>query len=295
MSTKRRMLRNDGRNTGYDESNILSMYLKEINQIPLLTEEEELDLAIRAKAGDEFARKRMIESNLRFVVNVSKKYQNQGLSLSDLINEGNIGLMTALDKFDPDKGYRFISYAVWWIRQSVMKAINEKSRAVRLPLNRTNELLQIKKAERILMKELNTEDPSVEEISELAGLDPALVKDLMAISRELVSLDAPVVGDGSSLSSIGDFIEDDSISPEDSLLDVALQADVDKILEFSLNEREREIIELRYGLNGKFPMSLKEIGELYNLTKERIRQIEKKALERLQAPEVTKYVEAYIA
>lgn len=295
MSTKRRMLRNDGRNTGYDESNILSMYLKEINQIPLLTEEEELDLAIRAKAGDEFARKRMIESNLRFVVNVSKKYQNQGLSLSDLINEGNIGLMTALDKFDPDKGYRFISYAVWWIRQSVMKAINEKSRAVRLPLNRTNELLQIKKAERILMKELNTEDPSVEEIGELAGLDPALVKDLMAISRELVSLDAPVVGDGSSLSSIGDFIEDDSISPEDSLLDVALQADVDKILEFSLNEREREIIELRYGLNGKFPMSLKEIGELYNLTKERIRQIEKKALERLQAPEVTKYVEAYIA
>lgn len=295
MSTKRRMLRNDGRNTGYDESNILSMYLKEINQIPLLTEEEELDLAIRAKAGDEFARKRMIESNLRFVVNVSKKYQNQGLSLSDLINEGNIGLMTALDKFDPDQGYRFISYAVWWIRQSVMKAINEKSRAVRLPLNRTNELLQIKKAERILMKELNTEDPSVEEIGELAGLDPALVKDLMAISRELVSLDAPVVGDGSSLSSIGDFIEDDSISPEDSLLDVALQADVDKILEFSLNEREREIIELRYGLNGKFPMSLKEIGELYNLTKERIRQIEKKALERLQAPEVTKYVEAYIA
>lgn len=295
MSTKRRMLRNDGRNTGYDESNILSMYLKEINQIPLLTEEEELDLAIRAKAGDEFARKRIIESNLRFVVNVSKKYQNQGLSLSDLINEGNIGLMTALDKFDPDQGYRFISYAVWWIRQSVMKAINEKSRAVRLPLNRTNELLQIKKAERILMKELNTEDPSVEEIGELAGLDPALVKDLMAISRELVSLDAPVVGDGSSLSSIGDFIEDDSISPEDSLLDVALQADVDKILEFSLNEREREIIELRYGLNGKFPMSLKEIGELYNLTKERIRQIEKKALERLQAPEVTKYVEAYIA
>ena len=126
MSTKRRMLRNDGKNTGYDESNILSIYLKEINRIPLLTEEEELDLAIRAKAGDEFARNRMIESNLRFVVNVSKKYQNQGLPLSDLINEGNIGLMTALDKFDPDKGYRFISYAVWWIRQSVMKAINEK-------------------------------------------------------------------------------------------------------------------------------------------------------------------------
>ena len=242
------MLRNDGKNTGYDESNILSIYLKEINRIPLLTEEEELDLAIRAKAGDEFARKRMIESNLRFVVNVSKKYQNQGLPLSDLINEGNIGLMTALEKFDPDKGYRFISYAVWWIRQSVMKAINEKGRAVRLPLNRTNELLQIKKAERTLMKELSTEDPTAEEIGELTGFDPALVEDLLSISRELVSLDAPMLGDGSSLSSIGDFIEDDSVSPEDSLIDVALQEDVGKILESTLNEREREIIELRFGL-----------------------------------------------
>ena len=295
MSTKRRMLKNNGRNSGYDESNILSIYLKEINRIPLLTEGEELDLAIRAKAGDEFARKRMIESNLRFVVNVSKKYRNQGLPLSDLINEGNIGLMTALDKFDPDKGYRFISYAVWWIRQSVLKAINEKSRAVRLPLNRTNELLQIKKAERTLMKELSTEDPTAEEIGELTGLDPALVEDLLSISRELVSLDAPVLSDGSSLSSIGDFIEDDSISPEDSLIDAALQEDIEKILESALNEREREIIELRFGLNGRFPMSLKEIGELYNLTKERIRQIEKKALDRLKAPEVSKYVEAYIA
>jgi RNA polymerase primary sigma factor len=289
------MLKNNGRNSGYDESNILSIYLKEINRIPLLTEEEELDLAIRAKAGDEFARKRMIESNLRFVVNVSKKYRNQGLPLSDLINEGNIGLMTALDKFDPDKGYRFISYAVWWIRQSVLKAINEKSRAVRLPLNRTNELLQIKKAERTLMKELSTEDPTAEEIGELTGLDPALVEDLLSISRELVSLDAPVLSDGSSLSSIGDFIEDDSISPEDSLIDAALQEDIEKILESALNEREREIIELRFGLNGRFPMSLKEIGELYNLTKERICQIEKKALDRLKAPEVSKYVEAYIA
>lgn len=289
------MLRNDGKNTGYDESNILSLYLKEINRIPLLTEEEELDLAIRAKAGDESARKQMIESNLRFVVNVSKKYQNQGLPLSDLINEGNIGLMTALDKFDPDKGYRFISYAVWWIRQSVLKAINEKSRAVRLPLNRTNELLQIKKAERTLMKELSTEDPTAEEIGELTGLDPALVEDLLSISRELVSLDAPVLSDGSSLSSIGDFVEDDSLSPEDSLINVALQEDIGKILENTLNEREREIIELRFGLNGRFPMSLKEIGKLYNLTKERIRQIEKKALDRLKAPEVSKYVEAYIA
>ena len=153
MKTKRAMLTNNDASYAYDDANILSMYLKEINRIPLLTPEEELPLAKRAQKGDEFARKRMIEANLRFVVNVAKKYQNQGMPLIDLINEGNIGLMTALDKFDPDKGYHFISYAVWWIRQSVMKAINEKSRAVRLPLNRTNELLQIQKAQRSLMKD----------------------------------------------------------------------------------------------------------------------------------------------
>jgi RNA polymerase primary sigma factor len=141
MKTKRAMLNNNEDSYAYDDANILSMYLKEINRIPLLSAEEEFALAKRVQKGDEFARKRMIESNLRFVVNVAKKYQNQGIPLVDLINEGNIGLMTALDKFDPDKGYHFISYAVWWIRQSVMKAINEKSRAVRLPLNRTNELM----------------------------------------------------------------------------------------------------------------------------------------------------------
>jgi RNA polymerase primary sigma factor len=292
MSAKPRML-NHKSEYSYDDANILSIYLKEINRIPLLTEEEELSLAIRSRDGDEFARQRMIESNLRFVVNVAKKYQNQGLPLIDLINEGNIGLMTALEKFDPDKGYRFISYAVWWIRQAVLKAINEKSRAVRLPLNRTNELLQMKKAQRALMKELETEEPSAEEIGELAGFDADHVNDLLAISRDLVSLDAPVFNDGSA-SSIADFIEDDRQSPEDSLLDVALKEDIRRLLD-SLSEREREVIEMRFGLEGKSPMSLKEIGEIFNLTKERIRQIEKRALERLKSSEANKYVESYIA
>lgn len=276
MKTKRAMLTNNDASYAYDDANILSMYLKEINRIPLLTPEEELSLAKRAQKGDEFARKRMIEANLRFVVNVAKKYQNQGMPLIDLINEGNIGLMTALGKFDPDKGYHFISYAVWWIRQSVMKAINEKSRAVRLPLNRTNELLQIQKAQRSLMKDLSTDDPTMEDIGTLTGFEPEHVSNLLSISRDLISLDAPVFNDGST-SNIGDFIEDESQNPEQSLMDASLKEDVRSLLA-TLSDKEREIIELRFGLEGKTPMSLKEIGELYNLTKERIRQIEKKPL-----------------
>ncbi|NCC63262.1 MAG: RNA polymerase sigma factor RpoD/SigA [Spirochaetia bacterium] len=293
MNKNHQMLQNKEQSYAYDDANILSMYLKEINRIPLMTPEQELETAIRAQKGDELARKKMIESNLRFVVNVAKKYQNQGLPLVDLINEGNIGLMTALDKFDPDKGYHFISYAVWWIRQAIMKAINEKSRAVRLPLNRTNELLQIQKAQKSLMKDLSTEDPSMEEIGFLTGFSPEHVSDLLSISREMVSLDAPVFNDGST-SNIGDFIEDDTQNPENSLLQNAVKEDVRNLLS-SLSDKEREILEFRFGLEGKNPMSLKEIGELYNLTKERIRQIEKKALERLRHPSKTKMVESYIA
>lgn len=266
--SKRSQMLNQESEYSYDDANIMSIYLKEINRIALLTEEEELDLAIKSRDGDELARRRMVESNLRFVVNVAKKYQNQGLPLIDLINEGNIGLMIALDKFDPDRGYRFISYAVWWIRQSIMKAINEKGRAVRLPLNRTNELLQMQKAQRSLMKDLETEDPTAEQIGQLAGYDSDHVESLLAISRDLVSLDAPLFGDGST-SSVADFIEDGSQGPEEALLDSALKDDVRRLLS-TLSEREREIIELRYGLEGQIPMSLKEIGELYNLTKERI-------------------------
>jgi RNA polymerase primary sigma factor len=287
------MLNNNDDRFAYDDANILTMYLKEINRIPLLTNEEEFKLAKRVQEGDEFARKRMIESNLRFVVNVAKKYQNQGIPLIDLIDEGNIGLMTALEKFDPDKGYHFISYAVWWIRQAIMKAICEKSRAVRLPLNRTNELLQIQKAQKSLMHSKSTEDPTMEEIGELTGLDPSHVADLLAISREMVSLDAPVFNDNGN-SNVGDFVEDTGRSPEDSLLEGSLKEDISSVLS-TLSDKERDIIEMRYGLEGKAPMSLKEIGELYNLTKERIRQIEKKALERLKNPSRSRMLESYTA
>lgn len=276
----------------FEDENILSMYLKEINRIPLLSREEEEIVARKAAKGNEAARKRMIESNLRFVVNVAKKYQNQGLPLIDLINEGNIGLMNAIDKFDVDRGYHFISYAVWWIKQAILKAICEKSRTVRLPLNRANELLQIQKAQRQLMHD-SGDEPTMEELGAITNMDPQLVGDLLAISRDMVSLDAPVYGDPSN-SSVGDFIEDGYRSADDIVMEKALRKDINEALE-TLTEKEREIIEMRFGLNGAIPMSLKEIGELYNLTKERIRQIEKKAIERMKQPSRLKILESYTA
>jgi RNA polymerase primary sigma factor len=288
-----KVLDSEMKSDGYEDSHILSIYLKEINRIPLLTQDQEVALAIRARKGDEVARKKLIESNLRFVVNVAKKYQNQGIPLNDLINEGNIGLMTAVEKFEPERGYRFISYAVWWIRQSIVKALCEKSRAVRLPLNRTNELMQIKKAEKNLMHD-GISNPSVEDLADATHLEPELVKDLVSISRDMVSLDAPVYTEKGSQSSVGDFVEDNSPSPEDHLMDRSLKEDIQTVLG-TLTDKERDVIELRYGLNGKSPMSLKEIGELYNLTKERIRQIEKKALEHLQSPQKSKLLESYTA
>jgi len=274
----------------FDDENILSIYLKEINRIPLLTREEEIDLATRAANGDSFARKRMIESNLRFVVNVAKKYQNQGLPLTDLINEGNIGLMNALEKFEVERGYHFISYAVWWIRQSILKAICEKSRTVRLPLNRANELVQIQKMQRKLVHE-NGEDPTVEELGQALNMDSQMVEDLLSISREMISLDSPVYGDPAN-STVGDFVEDEYRSAESILVEKSLREDINKALEV-LSDKEREIIEMRFGLNGAIPMSLKEIGELFNLTKERIRQIEKKALDRMKQPNRLKLLESY--
>ncbi len=292
MSNQQTMLNNESSNDFYEEANILSLYLKEINRIPMMTRDEEFRLAKLAQRGSEFARNRMVEANLRFVVNIAKKYQNQGLPLIDLINEGNIGLMNALEKFDPDKGYHFISYAVWWIRQAILKAICEKSRTVRLPLNRANELMQIQKAQKELMHE-NGEDPSMEEIGALTQLNPAHVADLIAISKEMISLDAPVYSDTGN-SNVGDYIEDGSQDPDAVLMDGSLKEDINTVLA-TLSDKEREIIELRYGLNGQNPMSLKEIGELYNLTKERIRQIEKKALERMKHPSRSKILESYTA
>ena len=278
-----------------DEKDVLSIYLKEINRVPLLDHDEEYQLALRAQKGDEKARERLINSNLRFVVAVAKKFQGQGLPLEDLIDEGNIGLLIALDKFEPDKGYHFISYAVWWIRQSIMKAICEKSRAVRLPLNRANELFQIQKAQKNLMHTSGSADVSIEEIAQEAGLEPELVNELLSISRDTVSFDSPVTAGGESTTSkLGDFIEDEGFGPEELAMQKCLKEDINTVLS-TLSDKEREIITLRFGLNNNAPMSLKEIGEIFNLTKERIRQIEKRALERLKQPSRARILEAYTA
>ncbi|MDY5930466.1 MAG: sigma-70 family RNA polymerase sigma factor [Candidatus Ornithospirochaeta sp.] len=277
-----------------NDNEVLSLYLNEINRIPLLSYEDEYELAVKAKNGDKAARERIINSNLRFVVSVAKKYRGQGLPLSDLINEGNIGLIVALDKFDPDKGYHFISYAVWWINQSIMKALSDKGRAVRLPLNRTNELMQIQKAQKKLMHDRETADPSVEDIAELTGLDSRLVSDLMQISSDMISFDSPVKKNDDSDSTFGDFIEDQSKGPEEQVMDTCLKEDVRSLLSV-LTDKERGIISMRYGLDGNKPMSLKEIGERYALTKERIRQIEKRALEKLRIYSEEKDLGSYSA
>jgi RNA polymerase primary sigma factor len=227
------------------------------------------------------------------VVNVAKKYQNQGLPLSDLISEGNIGLMNAIERFDVNKGYHFISYAVWWIRQAILKAICEKSRMIRLPLNRANELVQIEKVRKQIQGE-RSEEAEMKQIARLLNMNEDHVADLINISRDLISLETPVYAEKDS-SLLGDFVEDEGYKqPEASVVEKALKDDINAILS-TLSEKEAEIVQYRFGLNGRSPLSLKEIGDKYNLTKERIRQIEKKAIKRLQHPKRSQYLEAYIA
>ncbi|MDR2103330.1 MAG: RNA polymerase sigma factor RpoD/SigA [Treponema sp.] len=278
---------------GNSDENVLSIYLKEINRIPLLTKEEEYHTAQAAAQGDKRAQDKLVNANLRFVVNVAKKYQGQGLPLSDLISEGNIGLLNAIERYDVNKGYHFISYAVWWIRQAILKAICEKSRMIRLPLNRANELVQIEKARKLVQDGHNTEK-EISEIARLLDMDADHVADLVNISRELISLENPVYADKDS-SILGDFIEDENYrSPDEHIVDRALHDDIETVLG-TLNKKEADIIRFRFGLGDRVPMSLKEIGDRFNLTKERIRQIEKKALKRLQHPSRQRLLESYVA
>lgn len=279
--------------TGSQDS-VLALYLKEINKIPLLSRDEETDLALKAAQGDTVARDKIVSSNLRFVVNVAKKYQNHGLELEDLISEGNIGLLTAIERFDVSKGYHFISYAVWWIRQAILKAICEKSRMIRLPLNRANELVQIEHARKLVSGD-KTEEQEIAEIAGMLNMDAVHVRDMINISREMVSLDAAVRPDSSESSNVADFLEDSRYAdPADVVIDSAMQEEIDAVLS-SLTEREATVLRYRFGLGGNKSMSLKEVGDKFNLTKERIRQIEKKAIKRLQHPARTARLEAFVA
>ena len=277
--------------SGLDVSS-LSVYLREINKIPLLTREEEVKLARLAAKDDQESKDRLIKANLRFVVNVAKKYQNQGLTLSDLISEGNLGLITAVDKFDVEKGYHFISYAVWWIKQSILKAICEKSRMIRLPLNRANELLQIEKVKREIGSNKDGE-ADIEEIADFLDMDKSRINDLINASKEFVSLETPLSSDKDA-NTISDLMEDTKgADPEEILINSTLQESIEKVLS-TLTEKESNVIKYRFGLNGERPHSLKEIGDKYNLTKERIRQIEKKAISRLRHPTRSQKLQSYI-
>ncbi|HPY52853.1 MAG TPA: RNA polymerase sigma factor RpoD/SigA [Treponemataceae bacterium] len=276
------------------DENIVSLYLKDINRIPLLSREEETSLALRAADGDKEAKDKIVSANLRFVVSIAKKYQNNGLDLLDLVNEGNIGLLTAIERFDVSKGYHFISYAVWWIRQAILKAISEKTKMIRLPLNRVNELMQIEKAR----KELSggkSEEEELREVAEMVYMEPEQVKELLAISRDLLSLDSTIRFDSSDSTTIGDIVEDGRYeSPEEVAVYENMKDEIDEVMQ-TLTERERDVLAYRFGLNGKPSMSLKEVGDVFNLTKERIRQIEKKAIKRLQHPSRSARLESFVA
>lgn len=277
-----------------NDENILAIYLKDINRIPLLSHEEEAQLAIKAKQGDKAAKNKIVNANLRFVVNVAKKYQKHGLDLTDLISEGNIGLLIAIDKFDVTKGYHFISYAVWWIRQSILKAICEKSHSIRLPLNRANELVQIEQAKKTITGN-KTEQEEFEEIASMLNMTTSHVREMVNISRDMISLDAEINNSENDKTQIGDFYEDFRYGkPEDNVMKEAMEKDIDNVLN-SLRKNEADVIRMRFGLNGIKPMSLKEVGSICNLTKERIRQIEKHAISRMQHPSRRKRLESYVA
>ncbi|RKD19602.1 RNA polymerase subunit sigma [Pelobium manganitolerans] len=272
------------------ESQSLDKYLHEIGKVDLITAEEEVILAQKIREGDQAALERLTKTNLRFVVSVAKQYQNQGLTLGDLINEGNLGLIKAAKRFDETKGFKFISYAVWWIRQSILQAIAEQSRIVRLPLNQVGSLSKISKAFSRLEQEYERE-PSPEELADTLETTVDKISDTLSNSGRHVSMDAPFVqGEENTLL---DVLENDNPDTDSMLIDESLSEEIKRSLS-TLTEREREIIVLFFGLSTNHPLSLEEIGEKFNLTRERVRQIKDKALQRLRHTSRSKILKSYL-
>jgi len=273
------------------ETASLDKYLQEIGKVDLISAEEEVDLARRIKAGDQVALEKLTKANLRFVVSVSKQYQNQGLSLPDLINEGNLGLIKAAQRFDETRGFKFISYAVWWIRQSILQALAEQSRIVRLPLNKIGSINKINKAFSQLEQEYERE-PSADEIADLLELPENEVKESLRNSGRHVSMDAPLVqGEESNMYDV--LRSDDSPSPETGLIKESLRREIERAIS-TLTPREADVIRLYFGLNGEHALTLEEIGERFDLTRERVRQIKEKAIRRLKHTTRSKILKTYL-
>ncbi len=268
----------------------VKMYLKEIGKIPLLTPEEEVELAKRASEGDEEAKKRLIEANLRLVVSVAKRYIGRGLLFLDLIQEGNLGLIKAVEKFDYRKGFKFSTYATWWIRQAITRAIADQARTIRIPVHMVETMNKIHKITRQLTQEIGRK-PTDEEIAEKVGLPVDRVREISLMGQEPLSLEMPVGEDEDNR--LADFVEHKGFSPADIAVQNSLKKDINEILN-DLSEREREILKLRFGLVDNQPRTLEEVGKLFNVTRERIRQIEAKALRRLRHPSRSKRIKDYL-
>jgi RNA polymerase primary sigma factor len=273
------------------ETASLDMYLQDIGRVELITAEEEVILAQKIKQGDEVALDKLVKANLRFVVSVSKQYQNQGLSLPDLINEGNMGLIKAARRFDETRGFKFISYAVWWIRQSILQALAEQSRVVRLPLNKIGAINKINKTFALLEQQLERE-PIPEEISEMIDKSPADIRESMRSQGRHVSMDAPI-GNLEDAGSMYDLMANGTSSPDNDLLLESLRKEIDRSLA-GLTPREMDVLKLYFGLNGSHPHSLEEIGEKFELTRERVRQIKEKAVRRLKHSSRSKLLAGYL-
>ena len=273
------------------ETASLDKYLQEIGKVELITADEEVELAQRIRQGDRIALEKLTKANLRFVVSVSKQYQNQGLSLPDLINEGNLGLIKAAQRFDETRGFKFISYAVWWIRQSILQALAEQSRIVRLPLNKIGSINKINKTYAKLEQEFERE-PNAEEIAEVLDLTEAEVKESMKNAGRHVSMDAPLVQDEDN--NMYDVLKSDEVvTPETELLYESLRKEIDRAIS-TLTQREADVVRLYFGLNGSNPMTLEEIGEKFDLTRERVRQIKEKAIRRLKHTSRSKILKSYL-
>ena len=273
------------------ETASLDKYLQEIGKVELISAEEEVELAQRIKQGDKVALEKLTKANLRFVVSVSKQYQNQGLSLPDLINEGNLGLIKAAQRFDETRGFKFISYAVWWIRQSILQALAKQSRIVRLPLNKIGSINKINKAYAKLEQEFERE-PNAEEIAEVLEITEAEVKESMKNAGRHISMDAPLIQDEDN--TMYDVLKsEEAPTPETELLYESLRKEIDRAIS-TLTPREADVVRLYFGLNGSHPMTLEEIGEKFDLTRERVRQIKEKAIRRLKHTSRSKILKSYL-